>query len=249
MRRPALSRFINVAALGGLLVAIFLFLGGCARQDRLVVYADPWLEDYANELCEAYQQAHPDTEIQLKLISTEVIAQHIHFGQPIDVALCFGSEWILDQTFRTEMAEESPLASSQIVDVQVQGDQFARKAMEMGAAQSVMIEASDRPARRYAEAEGWWQNDASHAWIIANFQRQAEDYLLRGWVPRGIVPIHFLRAHPETLTELRRGRLIPNAFTAIQFRHAPHPAQAAAFFAFTNSKKSDEILGELKFLP
>jgi hypothetical protein len=94
---------------------ILLLLQSCTSQNRLVVYADPWLGEFADSLVAEYQSNHPATEIQLKKLSTEVIVQHLRYGQPIDVVLAFGSEWYPQPDFRTKMAKESTLAPSKVV--------------------------------------------------------------------------------------------------------------------------------------
>jgi hypothetical protein len=232
-----------------LLIVLLALLAGCGNKNRLVVYADPWLSEYAQRVTAVFQIAHPETEIQLKLISTEVIVQHIRYGQPIDVILCMGSELYTQQDFRDEIAVETVLAPSQVVQLVQAGQDFQTKQEAMGTRYCTMMEASDRPMRQYVEQ--WEQGAVAQrsCTIIANFQRQAMDYMLRGWVPTGYMPIHFASAHPNQFRQLARGPLIPNAFTGILLRNAPHQALASAYFASLTSEKSIKLLGELKFLP
>ncbi len=242
------------AGLGRLLriTAGFLLLlqtAGCADQDRLVVYADPWLSDYATRITDAFQQTHPETEIQLKIISSEVIAQHVRYGQPVDVILCFGCEFLQQPDFRDKIEAQTTLSATHIVKLAQAGTAFETKQAAMQTTTSTMLEASDRPLRRYVQQAGFDQTIPQKQMIIANFQRQAADYLLRGWVPQGFVPENFKKIHTQQFLEIRRGPLIPNAFEAVLLKTAPHQALAADFFTLISSEKSRKVLGELGFVP
>lgn len=228
---------------------ILLLLQSCTSQNRLVVYADPWLGEFADSLVAEYQSNHPATEIQLKKLSTEVIVQHLRYGQPIDVVLAFGSEWYPQPDFRTKMAKESTLAPSKVVLLKQTDDSWTEKQRAMGCMNCVVMEASDRPLRHYTKQAGWEQLPPPDRVLIANFQRQAADYLQRGWAPKGFLPLHFAHQHAQQFKIEQQGPLITNAFTAILITNAPNSTPAAEFFALANSEKSRAMLGRMRFLP
>lgn len=242
---------VGMARIAGLATVLLLLLqvAGCANQERLVVYADPWLSDYATQMTDAFQQTHPETEIQLKIISSEVIAQHVRYGQPVDVILCFGCEFLQQPDFRDKIEAQTALAATHIVKLSQANTAFAAKQAAMQTTASTMMEASDRPMRRYVEQAGFEHRIPQKDRIIANFQRQAADYLLRGWVPQGFVPENFKKMHPQQFVEIGRGPLIPNAFEAMLLANAPHKQLASEFFTLTSSEKSRKVLGELGFVP
>jgi ABC-type molybdate transport system substrate-binding protein len=196
-----------------------------------------------------YQLEHPETEIQLKVLSSEVIVQHIRYGQPVDVFLCFGCEWYQQPDFRTKISTESTLAASQVVLLQRKDSLATSQEQRLQTQSAVMLEASGRPMRLYTEQSGLSKAIAKEQLLIANFQQQAADYLLRGWVPKGFLPVHFARQHPAQFEMVQQGPLITNAFTAILLQNASHSAIAAEFFAFANSEKSKAILAQLRILP
>jgi ABC-type molybdate transport system substrate-binding protein len=230
-------------------LACMILTFGCANQDRLVVYADPWLAEFADSLCQEFKVQHPETEIHLKALSSEVIAQHIRFGQPVDVFLCFGSEWLQQPEFRSKVGDEVTLAGSQVVELVARDSLFASKRRSMRSEGYSMMEASDRPMRRYIHQAGYEAKNPASSILIANFQQQAEDYLVRGWVAGGYMPLHFANVHADRFEIVRRGPVIPNAFTAILLSNAPQPALAKSFFMLTTSEKSIGVLGKLGFLP
>jgi ABC-type molybdate transport system substrate-binding protein len=234
---------------GCILVGWLLLIAGCANPNRLVVYADPWLTEYAGGMVDQFQAAHPETDIQLKFLSSEVVVQHIRFGQPVDVFLCFGCEWFHQDDFRVRIAEESTLAASQVVELVRADSGFTAKQSAMGTKDAIMMEASDRPMRSYAEQAGFGFGQQKKPVLIANFQRQAMDYMLRGWVSEGYLPIHFARRHGKQFRTKRTGPAIPNAFTAILLDNAPHPGLAQEFFDLLKSEKSRQLLAQMSFLP
>ena len=85
--------------------------------------------------------------------------------------------------------------------------------------------------------------------VVANFQSQAVDYLLRGWVPAGFVPRHFARMHAGRFRSEWLGPVIPSAFSVILLQNAPQPTLAAEFFALTKTEKSRVVLAKLGLLP
>lgn len=231
-----------------LLACWTILLAGCGNPDRLVVYADPWMGDYAERITAAFQASHPDTDIQLKLLSSEVVAQHIRYGQPVDVFICFGSEFLQQPDFRARVQAETVLAGTEIVFAENGQDQKSKQ-VDLGTRGCYMLEASDRPMRRYVDRI--WQNQipADNCVLIANFPQQAAAYVLRGWANYFFVPTAFMAKHRKLVAPLGLGTEIPDAFSAILLDDAPNPALAREFFDFMGSEKSKQILAELKFLP
>ncbi|MFN8396123.1 MAG: substrate-binding domain-containing protein [Bacteroidia bacterium] len=220
---------------------------GCANRDRLVVYADPWMEDYAMEMVADFQLSHPSTDVDLKVLSSEVIAQHIHYGQPVDVFLCFGKSWIAGA--KDWVGEERALAGTRLVEVGPRNPDLVRKQDALGGSGCIVIEASDRPLRRLSDI--WMRLDSTEhrCTLVANFQRQMEDYLLRGWVSRGLVPEHFAKANAGQLIQYRQGAWFSGVFSGILLQDAPHPDLAREFFEQLGAEKSKETLGRLGYLP
>lgn len=220
---------------------------GCANRDQLVVYADPWLEDYALVMVEEFRATHPQTDVDLKVLSSEVVVQHLHFGQPIDVFLCFGRNWI--GVRQDWVGEELALSGTRVVEVGPRNPGLVRKQDALGGSGCIVIEASDRPLRHLSDM--WMRLDSAEhgCTLIANFQRQMEDYLLRGWVSYGLVPEHFARADSARLVRYSQGAWFPGVFTGVLVHDAPHPGLAREFFEQLGSEKSKETLGRLGYLP
>lgn len=224
-------------------------LQGCIYRQRLVVYADPWLEAYARGMVAVFEQTHPDVEVQLKVLSSEVVVQHIRYGQPVDVFLCFGSEWYPQRDFLSKVKITLPLADTRVVEV-LQADDAATLQQELFQTTScVVVEASDRPLRRYVERAFGPFPRKQGCTLIANFQRQMVDYLGRGWAPRAYLPRHAARMGSQGWMAVDSSAMIPHAFTAMLLEAAPHAGLAQEFFTTLQSQKSTDLLGELGFLP
>ncbi len=229
-------------------ICLLFLLCGCGNRDRLVVYSDPWLQAYALDITAEFQRLHPDVDVELKVLSSEVVAQHLHFGQPIDVFLCFGSELYSSQGLASHVQEQHPLASTRVMHVAQRGTQFAGKQQAFGTIGCVAWEASERPMRQYAE-QAFGATDTVACRLVANFQAQMVDYLRRGWVPAGFVPGHFALSDSSQFGIVRSGPVIHNAFSALMIKDGPNPDNAEAFFALIKSEKTKELLGRLRFLP
>ena len=224
-----------------LLYILFPLFVSCQSQQRLTVYADPWLGDYTKELVQEWQAGHPEVQVDLRLLSSEVIAQHLHYGQPIDLVFAFGMEIFEEKGI--EVAGSVPLADTRIVEV-VRGETAQQAAF--GTEECVVVAASDRPLRRYTEA--WGQHRDAPCAVYADFYRQTRDYLVRGWVPKGYVPEVLARQYPEFLTIKAKGPIIPEAFTAFVPKDARHSEVASVVLHFTTSEKSKELLAKMHLI-
>lgn len=229
-----------------LFVILSLTVWSCRR--KVVVYADPWLRDYANEVVEEFEAAHHEVDVELKIISSEVIATYVRFGQPIDVLLVFGPEVIERVGVAAKLDSKHVLAQERMAWVAAK-DQG--KFELFGTQGCMVVEASQRPGRLMADAfmAGNPETRRGARILIADFQRQLQDYLLRGWVPKGIVPQSFANRKSETLQTLSTGQVIPEAYSAFLTRQAVDNPDAGTFFSFLKTKKSQEILARQGLFP
>jgi ABC-type molybdate transport system substrate-binding protein len=229
-----------------ILGVVLLACLGCHNPQRLTVYADPWLAEFAETSLAEFQVSHPEVEVVLKERSSEVIVQHIHFGQPVDVFLCFDEAGIQQPDFRAKIETSIPLADTRIVRVMGTGKPIQRQLKTEGC---TMVEASDRPTRRLAERHfpGFFVSDSCR--IVANFQSQAQDYLLRGWTIQGFVPQHFARQNGAMFSIRAQSPLITKAFSALRLKNAGNPTVADQYMKFLTEEKTKKMLGDLNFLP
>lgn len=233
-------------ALLPLLVALLMGLLTACEQP-LVVYADPWLGDYAEQMRKEFQKQHPDLKVELRLLSSELVAWHIHYGQPIDIFLCMGPEWLDSVGIQDRVEARFPLADERIALAEVIGkDQTAYFKTEG----CVALEATHRPARRWTEA--WLAATDSvvlpDCRVYADFQGQMADELLHGWVRRAFVPASFAARHPKRLSILAEGPVRPAAYTALRIKNGHQNEGAAAFFAFLQQEKSLKVLAKEKLI-
>lgn len=209
---------------------------GCGRDPGLVVYADPWCGDYAAAVVAAFEEAHPDTEVELRVLSTEVILQHLHFGQPIDVAIVLDSSLVGERGLDGEVLAWRHLADADLYRVRRKGPLNAG----ITGAGGLVVEATGRPLRTWSER---WLDLEGESLLVANFYKQARDYVLRGWGEEGVVLGSMVREYaPKTLEVKASGPAIPGGFMACQLKMGRDAAVAGAFMAFLDSEKSRELL-------
>ncbi|HHG84992.1 MAG TPA: hypothetical protein ENJ82_09630 [Bacteroidetes bacterium] len=224
---------------------VLLLLAGCGGRERLVVYADPWLGGFAEAVVAAYAAEAPEVEVELHLLSSELVAQHLHFGQPMDVFLCFRPEIMREMGLSGEIASEVALGGIRLVLAGVAAD---RLNPSLGGTVCTVIAASDRPLRRFTES--WPLAQESNSCILySNFYRQTRDYLIRGWAGQGFVPDFFVRQYPNVLTVKIQGPNFPSALVGFRLRNAPNPNSADKFMQLLHSEKSQSFLAEEKIIP
>lgn len=191
--------------LGGL-----VFLGSCKEENQLIVFSDPWCSDYAEAVLEEYQQIHPEVDVRLTIRSSEVIAQRMSFGDPIDFVFGLDSSLFQGGKFSKGLIKNQALAPARIVKVRLRNG--LNKAIP--GAGGTMLEASDRPTRRAAEQ--WFQTHPDikpkDSITIANFYNQSKDYLIEGWVREGFTLDLLARQYPNQLEIVSNGPLIPGGF-------------------------------------
>ena len=220
-------------------------LSACER--RLTVYADPWLGQYAERVTDAFHAAHPDVRVELRLLSSEVIAWHIKYGQPVDVFLCFGPEVMDSLDLKGKVDASMVLGKERMVRVATQNqgkwDDFKTRGC-------MALEATHRPVRRYTDV--WAANAAGllpQCKVYAGFQSQMREYLLRGWVPQGIVPQRFALAHPGILTVMDSGPVLQDAYMAFKIKGNRDESLANEFFDFIKSEKYAPLLALEHLIP
>ena len=222
-----------------------LLLSACQNDSSVIVYADPWLSEFADQIELVYEKEYPNRDLQVKEISSEVIAQHLHFGQPVDVFLCFGPSF-LRADVKEMIGEEVTLAASRILLLRGQSDSRQAQFKTKGC---TVVSASDRPLRNYAELAfpSYFHSDSCK--IIADFPAQTQDYLTRAWVRQGFVPAHFAEQKSAIFEVVAEGPLIVNAFCAIKPLDPPHKTAADDLMRVLSSPESKKILADLGYVP
>ena len=66
---------------------------------------------------EECEKVNPDCEVELRVLSSEVIVQHLHYGQPIDVAILLDSALLGRKGLQGRVLEELGLARVSLVRV------------------------------------------------------------------------------------------------------------------------------------
>lgn len=222
------------------LLAGLVFLS-CGDSKRLVVYADPWCGDYAQAVVDAFQNQEEECEVELRILSSEVIAQHLHFGQAVDVALLLDSSLLGEKRLRGNLAEEIPLAEAKLVRVERKGS------LNPGVpgAGGLVVEASGRPVRRWTDR---WLGKNEEKLLVGNFYKQTRDYLLRGWGGEGIVLASLAAEYPNVLEVKAQGPDLPGGFRACRFSDSINEDAAVKFLDFLASEKSIELLGDFHLI-
>ncbi|MEM0998761.1 MAG: hypothetical protein AAGN35_17005 [Bacteroidota bacterium] len=224
----------------GAFFAFFLvWLGGCAESNRLVVYADPWLGEFPARALAAFSAEQPATQVELRILSSEVVAQRLHYGDPIDIFLCFRPEIMRERGLSRQIAAEMVLAD---LDLVVVAPRVEIRQPKLGAINCQSLPADGRPLQRYIA--DWSDAPEDSCTVTADFCRQTQDYLLRGWTGRGILPGFFARRHADRLEILRAGPSYSGAFTALKISETPHRSPAVDFMKFLATKKCQSLLAE-----
>lgn len=222
-----------------------LFLGlllGCQSKDRLVVYADPWAGDFTTELVEYFCEVE-DCEAEIRILSSEVILQHLHFGQPIDLVVLLDSSLIGEMGMRSELGAWQQFAEAKVQRVSIRG--VLNKGIP--GAGGTVLEASHRPVRR--ATEHWLGTQRPDSVIIGNFFKQTRDYLLRAWVKEGYVLEVLPRQFPDQLRVLDDGPAVPGGFGIALPKSGRRPDLAEQLADFWGSEKSRELLAHYHLIP
>lgn len=198
----------------GLCFIILFSLGslfaGCKRSNEFVVFSDPWCGEFAEAVIEEYQKTYPEANVNFKVRSSEVIAQRISFGEPIDYVFALDSTLFTSRDVVSYLAFSMKLAPVRLVKVKRKG----KLNSGIPGAGGTMLEASDRPTRRIAER--WFSREPgmepTDSVVIANFYAQARDYLVNGWVRYGFAPDVLVRRYPGELEGVADGPEIPGGF-------------------------------------
>ncbi len=219
---------------------------GCHKQAReFVVFSDPWCGDFAQAVLEAYQEVYPETNVIFKVRSSEVIAQRIGYGDPIDFVFVLDSTLFLRDNIQSRVWRSLKLAPARLVKVRRIGPLNEN----IPGAGGTMLEASDRPARR--AAENWFTSNPelrpADSLVIANFYAQARDYLVNGWVRFGYVPDLLVRQHPDMLETVTHGPEIPGGFHTYQ-RRQDADREGPNLTEFLKTEKCRRLLADYKII-
>ncbi len=215
------------------LITLAIALIGCHKQKReFVVFSDPWYGDFVRDALNAFNEVHPEVNVILHVRSSEVIAQRISLGDPIDYIFALDSTLFSKESVRSRLTKSLELAPVLMVKVRVKGPLNEN----IPGAGGSMLEASDRPTRR--AAENWFLSDPdlrpSDSIIIANFYAQARDYLVNGWVRFGFAPDLLLRQYPDELEIVEEGPEIPGGLrTYIHKQHKEEEGSSLSEFLMT----------------
>ena len=168
-------------------IPIFLLtlsLLGCQDKLTIVVYADQYLTDYANDVVDTFSEEHPEYKVDLKLMSSEFIASNVEFDQPVDLALMtIGGNEKIDAVLE-QQGSYIPLAKDGIVHVRTDPNIIQEA---FSGEFSVVKAARGTPLRYYtqlciAELDG---ESAEDELVIAEFEHQMRNYLEKGWANSG----------------------------------------------------------------
>lgn len=210
------------------MLLLLICLSSCQSSPSLIVYCDPWAELQVHDQLVSFQETHPEIQWEMKILSSEMIAQHIKFGQPIDVFIACG-DYFSPESPQGDFGitglrgSEAPLGNDRVVEVQVLPSPNQSR---FNSQHCQMIAASDRPLRVYTEM---WNPTASNSIkcrIVANFFRQTCGYLLQGWVGSGYVFESFALQHPDKLEIKEKGPEINHVYRAVMLNNCPHPESA-----------------------
>ncbi|MCB9232619.1 MAG: hypothetical protein H6581_13195 [Bacteroidia bacterium] len=228
----------------GLLGMLILLLAGCGRGPDLVIWADPWLEDLTNGLVEQYQSEFPDHHVEVVFRSTEVIAQNLRYGQPMDLVLGLDSRIFTEIGVGGELEQTIPLASDRVVKVNCLKKENQER---FQTSNCTVISASDRPLRRFLEDwQGPVSRDSCH--LVGDFPAQVRDYLGRGWAKNGFIFESAALNLGNSVAIISRGPLLEACVSGSIVRNAPHPQHAATFAEFFRAEKTRKLLVRYNFI-
>lgn len=220
---------------------------GCQNEVSLRMYADPWLEGFATLAKEKFEHENPGVKLEFRFLSSEVIAQRIHFDEPMDLALVLDQTLLAEKKLNSRIEESISLAKTHLVLARRKGDLKER----IPGAGGTALPASDRPLRRVADEWVATRPDLIRERPLryANFYDQSRDYLLRGWVREGFVLETLVLQHPNLLEVRERGPEMPGGVQLLVLNGGLNPAWAQKFAEFLQSEKTAELLAACHFIP
>lgn len=209
------------------------------NQDRFILYADPWLEPFLEATLKTWQNEHPETETEIRYLSSEVILQHHHYGQPLDLMLLL--EPGASQADTASFQHNQYLAGLNLARVKVRQPKQVSAFRTEGC---LLFAATGRPLHDLSTQWIKTQKLSSPECLIyGNFYTQMRDYLLRGWIPEGIVYGFFAAQHPDLLTVTDTWSPDGGAAAMARIPHAaPHPEAAQAFLTLLVKNKLGQLL-------
>lgn len=226
------------------LVLMAMALSGCKSGPDLVLWTDPWLEGVAEGLAKQYQDQYPGQEIEIVVRSSEVIAQSIKFGQPIDIFLSMDSRFVEEMNLKEKISEIFFMASDRVVFVECNSNE---KAIGFGSENCLVLSASDRPLRRYTDEWADFPKDSCR--LVADFPAQVKDYLARGWAKGGYIFESGALSLGPKVNILRKGPSLVDCASVIGVAGSANAANAKKFLGLCNSEKSKMLLVKQHFIP
>ncbi len=229
--------------LGWFLLGILLVGTGCKNQNKLVVYTDPWAGDFVTAAVEEFN-GEEKWDINLRILSTETILQHLHFGQPIDAVVLLDTGLIHVQGMVDDLEGIQTLAPARVVRARRLGPLNPN----IPGAGGTVLEASHRPTRRWTER---WLGTTTFPDSVryANFYKQCRDYLLRGWVRDGFVLESLAKTYPDRLEVMERGPEIRGGFVTARPKTGRNPLGGQKFSDFLQSEKTQNLLAAYHLIP
>ena len=231
-------------------IGLMTLLFGCQPQPRLVVFADPCLEEVARALLTQPETGFKVDEISLKIISSEVIAKYVAYGEPMDLFFSTDPAILVEcgvpQAKRKKAGEALKLAATHLVWVEAPKVNQARFNSE----NCWLRAASDTPLRNYTD--DWFASRSElpqpDCWITADFYKQMRDYLVRGWVSNGII-YESEALSVSSLKQIAKGPRIEGVVSIFWFNEGPNSTEGKRLWDELQSDKSKSILGGYGFIP
>lgn len=225
---------------------MILSISSCREVNRLVIYSDPWLGEWVSSLVETWEKDHPEVKVELRLLSSEVVAAHLREGQDIDLFFYLESPQASWEIEEEKVHKKQILGEDFLCRVEVLGE--LRE--ELGGKGCLAWSGTGRPLRVLAEtrkkALGIKDQDCK---VVADFYPQLKHYLLEGWVSEGIVLGSFAQKHGERLAISRMDTFAPLQKGVIQIEDALHPQWQQDFYDFCLSEKTRMPLAREVFVP
>ena len=166
-----------------LYIPFLLILCGCKNAEPLLVFCDPWLEETADIHLKNYSQSHPGFSYQLKVISSEVIAAHIRYGQPVDVVYAANPELVKLSRKQEVFSDSLSLGDERVMHFKRRGS--ANVSWDN---QCLAIAASGTALRNFSEQ--WLGKslnpDSSTCSVYPEIFSLMKEYLSRGFVNEGL---------------------------------------------------------------
>lgn len=227
-----------------LLFGLLLFLTACNDGNTLVVFVDPHLKGIATEALQEFQKEQ-DINVEFKFISSERIGQHLKFGDPVDVVFACDPNLEAMQVNGFTPDSAKSFASDRLVLVECKTKDFAKK---IKTDTCTLVVASETPVRLATDA--WllqWKEQPSCK-MYSDFHGLSREYLRRGWVGQGIVPVSMVN-EMQNVTIRKQGPKLENWHYFYLPTTGRNRSMAAKFSVFWEGWISEKHLGGYGLIP